>query len=248
MSHIPSSAPDTPHLSVVIPAYNEEARISRTIREILAYLKAQVYEWEIVVADDGSSDATARLVAEASDSDPRVRVLPLEHKGKGWAVKNGMLAASGDFRLLSDADLSVPIAQVERLLPPQAEGVDVAVGSREAPGAARYGEPGRRHFMGRVFNAVTSRLAATGLHDTQCGFKCFRADAAHRLFASATLDGFSFDVEVLYLARRSGLTVAEIGVDWHYREHSKVRPLRDALSMTLDLLRIRWRHRGYSGG
>ena len=237
----------TPHLSVVIPAYNEEIRISRTIREIVSYLGEQDYEWEIVVADDGSSDATARLVPEAADGDPRVRVLSLEHRGKGWAVKNGMLAASGDFRLLSDADLSVPIAQVERLLPPQAAGVDVAVGSREAPGAARYGEPGRRHLMGRVFNAVTGWLVATGLADTQCGFKCFRADAAYLLFTKATLDGFSFDVEVLYLARRSGLTVAEIGVDWHYREHSKVRPLRDALSMTMDLLRIRWRHRGFSG-
>ena len=237
----------TPHLSVVIPAYNEEIRISRTIREIVSYLSEQDYEWEIVVADDGSSDATARLVPEAADGDPRVRVLPLEHRGKGWAVKNGMLAASGDFRLLSDADLSVPIAQVERLLPPQAAGVDVAVGSREAPGAARYGEPGRRHLMGRVFNAVTGWLVATGLADTQCGFKCFRADAARLLFAHATLDGFSYDVEVLYLARRSGMTLAEIGVDWHYREHSKVRPLRDALSMTMDLLRIRWRHRRFSG-
>ena len=108
----------------------------------------------------------------------------LEHRGKGWAVKNGMLAAAGEFRLLCDADLSVPIAQVERLLPPHSGGVDVAVGSREAPGAARYGEPGRRHLMGRVFNAVVRRLAAVGLADTQCGFKCFRAAAAEKLFAS----------------------------------------------------------------
>ena len=237
----------TPHLSVVIPAYNEEIRISRTIREIVAYLREQDYEWEIVVADDGSSDATARLVPEAADGDPRVRVLSLEHRGKGWAVRNGMLAASGEFRLLSDADLSVPIAQLEWLLPPHSGGVDVAVGSREAPGAARYGEPGRRHFMGRVFNAVVRRLASVGLADTQCGFKCFRADAAERLFSRATLDGFSFDVEVLHLARRSGMRVAEIGVDWHYREHSKVRPFRDALSMTMDLLRIRWRHRRFPG-
>ena len=237
----------TPRLSVVIPAYNEEIRISRTIREIVSYLSRQPYEWEIVVADDGSADATARLVAEASAGDPRVRVLSLEHRGKGWAVKNGMLAAVGEFRLLCDADLSVPIEQAERLLPPQAAGLDVAVGSREAPGAARYGEPGRRHVMGRVFNAVARRLAAVGLADTQCGFKCFRAAAAEQLFAGVTLDGFSYDVEVLHLARRSGMTVAEIGVDWHYREHSKVRPLRDALSMTMDLLRIRWRHRGASG-
>ena len=237
----------SPYLSVVIPAYNEEARISRTVREVLAYLAAQSYPWEVIVADDGSSDGTARLVVEASGDDPRVRVISLEHRGKGWAVRNGMLAARGEFRLLCDADLSVPIEQVERLLPGSVENVDVAVGSREAAGAARYGEPGRRHLMGRVFNTLVRRLAALGVADTQCGFKCFRSVAADRLFSLSTLDGFSFDVEVLFLARRSGMTIREIGVDWHYREHSKVRPFRDALSMGLDLLRIRWRHRSYSG-
>ncbi len=199
------------------------------------------------MADDGSHDSTAQLVLDASGGDPRVRVLSLVHGGKGWAVRNGMLAARGEFRLLCDADLSVPIAQVARLLPPQSGGVDVAVGSREAPGAARYGEPGRRHLMGRVFNAITHRLTATGLADTQCGFKCFRAETAEELFQRSTMNGFSFDVEILHLARRSGWSIAEIGVDWHYREHSKVRPFRDAFSMTLDLLRIRWRHKGSSG-
>ena len=131
-------------------------------------------------------------------------MLPLKHGGKGWAVRNGMLAASGEFRLLCDADLSVPIAQVERLLPPSSVGVDVAVGSREAPGAVRYGEPGRRHLMGRVYNALARRLAAPGLADTQCGFKCFRAGAAAQLFGRATVNGFSYDVEVLHLARRYG--------------------------------------------
>ena len=244
MSQSPPSS--IPYLSVVIPAYNEENRISRTVREVVDYLATRDYPWEIIVADDGSVDATARLVAEAAPGDPRVRVLPLVHRGKGWAVRNGMLAATGEFRLLCDADLSVPIEQVERLLPGQSAGVDVAVGSREAAGAARYGEPGRRHLMGRVFNSLVRRMAAVGLADTQCGFKCFRAASAERLFRNASLDGFSFDVEVLYLARCSGMTIAEIGVDWHYREHSKVRPIRDALSMTMDLLRIRWIHRGFS--
>ena len=176
-----------------------------------------------------------------------MRVLPLAHGGKGWAVRHGMLAAHGEFRLLCDADLSVPIAQIERLLPPYSGEADVAVGSREAPGAARYGEPGRRHLMGRVFNTRVRWLAAPGLADTQCGFKCFRADAAELLFRRSTMNGFSFDVEILHLARRSGLSIAEIGVDWHYREHSKVRPFRDAFLMSMDLLRIRWRHRGFSG-
>ena len=246
MSQTPYSAAD-PYLSVVIPAYNEEMRIPGTIRQVVSYLSQQEYQWEIIVADDGSVDATARLTLEAAEGDPRVRVLPLPHGGKGWAVRHGMLAAGGEFRLLCDADLSVPIAQVERLLPPDCAGVDVAVGSREAPGAARYGEPGRRHLMGRVYNTLARRLAAPGLADTQCGFKCFRAGAAFLLFTHATINGFSYDVEVLHLARRSGMSVAEIGIDWHYREHSKVRPFRDAFSMALDLLRIRWRHRGYPG-
>ena len=239
--------PSAPYLSVVIPAYNEESRISRTMRELLAYLVGRDYQWEIVVADDGSVDNTARLVAKVAAGDPRVRVLSLEHRGKGWAVRNGMKAATGEFRLLCDADLSVPIEQVERLMSGPKLPVDVAVGSREAPGAARYGEPGRRHFMGRIFNAAVRRLATPGIDDTQCGFKCFSAAAADRLFGLATLDGFSLDVEVLYLARRSGMTIAEIGVDWHYREHSKVRPFRDALSMSLDLLRMRWKHRCFPG-
>lgn len=230
-------------LSVVIPAYNEELRISRTIREVVAYLDSREYGWEIVVADDGSTDATARLVREAAGEDGRVRVLSLPHGGKGWAVRNGMLSAVGEFRLLCDADLSVPIEQVERLLPPQSGEVEVAVGSREAPGAVRYREPGRRHLMGRVFNVLARRMAAPGIADTQCGFKCFRANAAEELFVRSTMNGFSYDVEILHLAHRFGMTIAEIAVDWHYREHSKVRPLRDAFSMTLDLLRIRWRHR-----
>ncbi len=217
------------------------------MREVIAYLRAQSYEWEVIVADDGSVDATAPLVKEEARDDHRIRILPLLHGGKGWAVRNGMLAAKGEFRLLCDADLSVPIAQVERLLPPRSGDVDVAVGSREAPGSARYGEPGRRHLMGRVFNSFSRRLTAPELADTQCGFKCFKSDAAVILFGRATMNGFSYDVEVLHLARRLGLTIAEIGVDWYYREHSKVRPIRDAFSMTLDLLRIRWRHRSIPG-
>ncbi len=227
----------------MIPAYNEELRISRTVRDVIDYLDLQPYGWEIIVADDGSTDATASLVREASGDDERVRVLSLPHGGKGWAVRNGMLAAGGEFRLLSDADLSVPIAQVERLLPPQNGGVDVSVGSREAPGAVRYGEPARRHLMGRLFNSLARALATPRITDTQCGFKCFKARAAEELFSRATMNGFSYDVEILHLAHRLGMTIAEIGVDWHYREHSKVRPLRDAFSMGLDLFRIKWKHR-----
>ena len=232
-----------PFLSVVIPAFNEESRISHTLSQVVDYLTARDYTWEIVVADDGSRDATAGLVDQVIMDHPNIQILRLPHRGKGWAVKNGMLAARGEYRLLCDADLSVPIAQVERLLPPLGPGSDIVLGSREAPGAARIGEPARRHLMGRLFNLLVSRLAVPGLADTQCGFKCFRGAAAEDLYPRQTMDGFAFDVELLYLARKRGLTFAEVGVDWHYRSQSKVRPVRDSFAMTLDLLKIRWRHR-----
>ena len=233
-----------PFLSVVIPAFNEEPRISGTLSQVIEYLAGQDYGWEIVVADDGSRDHTAQLVGRVIVEHPNVRILRLSHRGKGWAVKHGMLAAQGEYRLLCDADLSVPIEQVERLLPPLGPGSDIVLGSREAPGAARIGEPARRHLMGRVFNRLVSRLAVPGLSDTQCGFKCFRGEAAQDLFGRLTIDGFAFDVELLYLARKRGLTFAEVGVDWYYRSESKVRPFRDSLAMTVDLLKIRWRRRG----
>ena len=161
-------------------------------------------------------------------------------------MKNGMLAAQGKYRLLCDADLSVPIEQVERLLLAFRPDVDIVLGSREALFAARVGEPTRRHVMGRAFNWLVSLLAVPGLADTQCGFKCFRAEAARDLFPNITLDGFAFDVELFYLARKRGWTYSEVGVDWYYRPQSKVRPLQDSLIMTIDLLKIRWRHRDYS--
>jgi len=232
-----------PFLSVVIPAYNEESRISDTLERVIGFMNTRPYSWEVLVADDGSTDGTARLVGGLAASHPNLRLISLPHRGKGWAVKNAMLAASGQYRCLCDADLSVPIEQVERLLPPQTNEVDIALGSREAPGARRIGEPNRRHLMGRVFNFLVRFLAVPGLRDTQCGFKCFREEVVPDLFQRQTMDGFAFDVEVLFLAHKTGLTMKEVAVDWYYREHSKVRNVRDSFSMTLDLLRIRWRYR-----
>ena len=237
-----------PFLSVVIPTFNEEARIAGTLDSVIEYLVSRDYQWEVVVADDGSTDRTAQLVGRVIVEHSNVRVLRLPHRGKGWAVKNGMLAAEGEFRLLCDADLSVLIELVERLLPlfdatSGGAGSDIVLGSREASGAARIGEPSRRHLMGRVFNRIVSLLAVPGLTDTQCGFKCFRGETAQDLFPRLTLDGFAFDVELLHLARKLGLPYSEVGVDWYYRSQSKVRPIQDSLVMALDLIKIRWRHR-----
>ena len=235
-----------PFLSVVVPAFNEEARIAETLAKVTDYLSTRDYDWEVVVADDGSVDNTAQVVGEVIVKHSNVRILPLGHGGKGWAVKNGMLAAEGQYRLLCDADLSVPIQQVERLLPPNGPGSDIVLGSREAPGAQRIGEPVRRHLMGRLFNFFVSCMAETGLRDTQCGFKCFKGEAVQELFPRLTIAGFAFDVELLHLARKLGRSYSEVGVDWYYRSQSKVRPVQDSLVMTLDLLKIRWRHRNLS--
>ena len=223
--------------------YNEEARIRGTLDRVVSFLAEWHHTWEVIVADDGSTDGSGRIIEEFTALYSDVRLLKLPHRGKGWAVKNGMMGAQGEYRLLCDADLSVPIEQVERLLPPQTEGADIAIGSREAPGARRIGEPERRHIMGRAYNMLVRFLAVPGVHDTQCGFKCFRGVVASQLFQGKTVDGFSFDVETLLRACRAGMALKEIGVDWHYREHSKVRPLRDSLAMTCDLLKIRWRYR-----
>ena len=180
---------------------------------------------------------------ELAEGRPEVKLLRLPHRGKGWAVKHGMLAAAGEFRFLCDADLSMPIEQVERFLPPQVGGAAIVVGSREAPNSRRIGEPIRRHLMGRFYNWLVRRLAVPGISDTQCGFKCFPGEQASALFQRQRTNGFAFDVEILFLARQSGLKITEIGIDWYFREESKVRPLLDSVVMTWDLIKIRWLHR-----
>ena len=229
------------YLSVVIPAYNEERRLPETLDIVGAYLATRPYAWEIIVADDGSDDGTAGVVSAAARIDGRIRLLPLPHRGKGWAVKNGMLAAGGEYRFLCDADLSMPIDLLDRLLPGRDTFSEIVIGSREAPGSRRIGEPRRRWLMGRVFNAMTRLLATPGIADTQCGFKVFHASAAETLFALQTLDGFAFDAEILFLARRRGFRIDEVGIDWYYRDESKVRPIRDGWRTLRDLIVVRYR-------
>ncbi|MDA0733723.1 MAG: glycosyltransferase family 2 protein [Chloroflexi bacterium] len=240
----PLSEPlQSPFLSIVIPAYNEESRILETLGQVVEFLASQSYSWEVVVVDDGSTDGTASLVSDFASRHSSVRLITVPHRGKGWAVKHGMLDAAGAYRFLCDADLSMPIEQVERFLPPQLDGVDIAIGSREAPNSRRIGEPARRHTMGRLFNGLVRVLAVPGLDDTQCGFKCFRGEIVSELFQRQTLDGFAFDVELLFMAYRSGMKIQEVGIDWYYRDQSKVRQIHDSFAMTRDLLKIRWRHK-----
>ncbi|HEY6074060.1 MAG TPA: dolichyl-phosphate beta-glucosyltransferase [Anaerolineales bacterium] len=229
----------TPFLSIVIPAHNEEKRLPRTLEQVFAFLAAQSYSSEVVVVENGSEDRTLELARQAAESHPQMRVVQLEGRGKGLAVRKGMLEAAGEYRFICDADLSMPIEEIEKFLPPNLDGFDLAIASREAPGAVRYGEPAYRHWGGRAINLAIRMLILPGLQDTQCGFKCFRAEAAERLFRLQTLPGWSFDIEVLFLARRAGLKIREVPIHWHYDPDSKVKAVRDAINMVADILRIR---------
>ena len=229
-----------PFLSIVIPTYNEETRISHTLHSVVNYVVKQGYSWEIIVADDGSQDRTPSLVEDAATTNTEIRLVRLRHRGKGWAVRNGMLEARGEYRFLADADLSMPIEHLEKFLPSQLTDFDVAIGSREVIGARRFHEPIIRHIMGRAFNMMVHLLAVKGFADTQCGFKCFAAHAAETLFPLQKAQGFGFDVEILYLAQRFGMRIREIPIDWHYQEGSKVKPVRDSFLMLRDLLSVRW--------
>src|SRR5262245_21000863 len=217
------------YLSIIIPAHNEERRLPPTLKAIDAFLDHQGYDCEVLVVENGSQDLTA-VVTEAYAADhPRVRLLREHGRGKGLAVRRGMLEAAGQFRFVCDADLSMPIEDLPKFLPPQSGDYDVAIGSREVAGAHRYNEPVFRHVQGRVFSGLVKRLALPGFEDTQCGFKCFRAAAAEDLFAVQRFDGMSFDVEVLYIARQRNYRIIEVPIDWYYRSESRVQPLADPL-------------------
>ncbi len=230
---------DRPFISLVVPAYNEQGRLPATLEKLREYLARQSFSYEVLVVDDGSLDGTADLVEKAAADFPGLRLLREPHRGKGHAVRQGMLAAEGRYVMFCDADFSMPVEEVphfpEAMLGPQA----IAIASREVKGARRIGEPKHRHLMGRVFNLIVRVLAVPGLQDTQCGFKCFSRDAAQRIFRMQVIDGFGFDVEVLYVARKLGLGITEVPISWYYSPSSRVDPIRDTLRMFNDVLQVR---------
>lgn len=237
-----SSRPDEPALSLIVPAFNEAGCIGDTITRLQHYLESVGLSWEVIVVDDGSEDGTPETVAGYAEKDERVRLVRGAHRGKGAAVRRGMVAARGGWRFLADADLSMPPDNIGRFFAAVRESADtphVAIGSREAPGALRVGEPWTRHVIGRVFNLVVQALAVPGIRDTQCGFKLFSAEAAEALFPRQRLDSFAFDVEVLFLAQRAGARVCEVGIEWHCRVDSRVSAARGAKAFA-DVMRVRW--------
>ncbi|MBI2835437.1 MAG: glycosyltransferase family 2 protein [Acidobacteria bacterium] len=234
-------------LSIVIPAFNEELRLARTLAAVSEYLRLQPWDWEIRVVDDGSTDATASVVEQCHRGTPRIVLEREPHRGKGGAVKAGMLAATSQFRFLCDADLSMPIRELEKFMPPRQTNFDVAIGTREGAGSRRVGEPLLRHLVGRLFNQAVKRLMFTGIEDTQCGFKMFTASAVEAVFPLVRIEGWAFDVEVLHIARRRGLRIVEVPIEWHYRRESQLSLIRDGARMLRDVLAIRMRskRRGY---
>lgn len=230
------------YLSVVIPAYNEELRLGKTLRVIHTYLQRQPYPAEIIVVDDGSQDGTASTVRAFDAALPSIHLLQNgRNRGKGFSVRQGFLQAQGEYLLFSDADLSTPIEEVEKLFVALREPCDIAIGSRALPGSrVEIHQPRYREYMGRLFNLFVQMLAVPHIQDTQCGFKCFRREAALAICNRMTAERFGFDVEMLYLARQLGYRVREVPVVWRHSPQTRVRLGRDSASMLGDLLRIRW--------
>jgi dolichyl-phosphate beta-glucosyltransferase len=229
----------TPFLSLIIPAYNEETRLPDTIKQVFDFASQQEYSMEVLIVENGSQDRTLAIAQEYATRYPQLRVLQNECRGKGRAVKQGMLAALGEYCFMCDVDFSMPVEEINLFLPPQLNGIDIAIASRETTGAIRYEEPYYRHLVGRVYNGLIRTIALPGLDDTQCGFKCFRSEVAEDLFKRQTMTGWSFDVEILFIARLLGYQIIEIPIHWRYNPHSKISVVRDSFKMGMDLIRIR---------
>lgn len=231
---------DTPtFLSIIIPAYNEEKRLPDTLKNVAAFIAKQSYPAEILVVENGSQDRTLEVAEEFASQHPNVRVIPEAARGKGLAVRKGMLEAVGQYRFMCDADLSMPIDELNRFLPPEQPDADIVIGSREAPGSIRYDEPTYRHLGGRFVNTLIRWAALPGLQDTQCGFKCFRAAVAEELFHFQTINGWSFDIELLFIAKLRGYNIVELPIPWYFSAESHVQPVKDTIRLSLDILDIR---------
>lgn len=229
-------------LSVVVPAYNEEQRLPRTIEQIEAYLDARKIDYELVLVDDGSVDGTRRVMEAAANAHPAVRVETLPHnRGKGRALAVGVEAAKGDEILVTDADLSTPIEELDKLRAALSGGAGVAIASRALRGSrVEVAQPIYRVLMGKGFNLIVQAVLLPGIWDTQCGFKLFRADVAHRIFAHLRTDGFGYDPEVLYRARKQGVKIVEVPVVWRNSAPTKVSPIRSSLDMLKHVVRVRF--------
>lgn len=228
-----------PLLSIVIPAHNEAQRLPPSLSKIDAFLSTQPFTAEVIIVENGSHDGTFEVAQAFAATHPYVRAIKVDTRGKGLAVKAGMLAAEGDFRFICDADLSMPIEEVTRFLPPHSDGYDILIATREGDGARRVGEPEYRHFMGRVNNWIIRLTAVRGFDDTQCGFKMFSRKAAEDLFTVQRMAGIGFDVELLFVATRRGYRIREVPITWYFDPDSRMRLVQDSLNMLREIWHIR---------
>lgn len=232
-------------LSIVIPAYNEEKRLSITLEKVYSYLAGIRYDYEVIIVDDGSADTTSEVALKSQlNRAGRLQVIKNEcNKGKGFSVKRGVLASRGEYVLFSDADLSTPIEELEKLLAIIRSGFDIAIGSRSISGAqVKVHQPFYREFMGRFFNFLVKLIALKGFVDTQCGFKLFKSNAIKDIAASLVIEGFGFDVEILYLAVKKGYKIKEVPIIWINSPTSRVNPLLDSCKMVTEILSIKRLH------
>ena len=227
-----------PFLSIIIPAHNEANRLPDSLEQVFNFLEKQPYTAEVIVVENGSSDQTLSIAQSFAEQHLNMRVFQTE-RGKGAAVKRGLLEAKGDYRFMCDADLSMPIGEISKFIPPELNNFDIAIASREAKGAVRYDEPRYRHLGGRAINFLVQLFILPGLNDTQCGFKCFSAKVVEDIGKLQTLNGWSFDIELLYIARRRKYRIQEIPIHWVHHPETKVSAVRDALRMIQDIFRIR---------
>ena len=234
--------PAQPRYSIVVPAYNERARIGKTLELILEHLRKQAWSAEIVIVDDGSRDETFQIASEFASSNPELRVIQNPgNQGKGYAVRNGMLNARGEILLFTDADLSSPIDEATKLFAALENGADVAIGSRWLDPSLQFVRQSlKRRIMSRTFNLYLRALLGFSYRDTQCGFKAFTRRAAQMIFPRQRITRWGFDPEILYLAHSMGLKVAEVPVSWGHDERSTIHPWRDGMRMGRDALKIRW--------
>jgi glycosyltransferase involved in cell wall biosynthesis len=231
-----------PKYSIIIPAYNEGARLGATLDRVLAYVSSQSWDVEIIVVNDGSRDQTAGLVSQYSLTRPELQLLENPgNRGKGYSVRNGMVHARGEILIFSDADLSAPIEEAPKLLAALQNGADIAIGSRWLqPELQAHRQSLLRQFYGRIFNLALRIMLGLNFKDTQCGFKAFTAHAAEIIFPLQTIERWGFDPELLYLGRRSGLKVKEVAVVWSHDAGTRISPLRDGIRMVGEVLKIRW--------
>ncbi len=243
MSSVPLSVPKQPYLSIILPALNEEQRLPRCLEQIDQFLQTQPYDAEVIVAENASTDRTAEITRAFMATHAYVKLITLPERGKGRAVKAGMLAATGEYRFICDVDLSMPVDEINKFLSPAADGCEINIATREGEGARRVDEPEYRHLMGRINNLIIKVMALPDFEDTQCGFKMFKGEVAQDLFSVQQMNGIGFDVELLFIAKRRGYSIREVPITWYFDADSRMRLVEDSLNILREIWDIRrnWR-------